>query len=88
MCFLFVKDGVFQQRLEDVTASHFKPFLWAFVDADENDCVPARLAIYETKLYIIFVSPPKPQRWKHLDKTTDNLEVIMNPWSPEEIHQA
>jgi hypothetical protein len=34
VCFLFVKDGVFQQDVERVSAGDFAPFLWAFIDAD------------------------------------------------------
>ena len=36
-CFLFIKDGVYQQSFENVNASDFMPFLWAFFDADGRE---------------------------------------------------
>jgi hypothetical protein len=87
-CYIFIKDGVFKLRIEDVSADSFVPFLWAFIDADERKGVPKRLAGHDTKLYIIFVTYPKRQRWSRLESCTNNMEIVMNPWFSEEIRQA
>ena len=62
VCSLFTKDGVFDLRVEDVSADKFEPFLWTFVDADEREFgVPETLAGHKTKLFIIFVTFPEQQ---------------------------
>ncbi len=80
---------MFKLRVEDVNTDAFAPFLWAFIDADERKFgVPERLAGHDTKLYIIFVTYPERQRWSCLESCTSNVEIVMNPWSLEEIRQA
>jgi hypothetical protein len=87
-CFLFVEEGVFQQKVESVSARLFVPFLWAFIDADGRSTgVPENL-VHDTNLYIIFTTCPKRGRWKTLMKCTQCVEIVMNTWSLGEICQA
>jgi len=80
---------VFQHTLENFPIGEFKPFLWAFVDVDARSaCIPEQFADLEAHLYVMFTTSPERQRWKPLTKTTLCAEVVMNPWSLEEIHQA
>jgi RHS (Retrotransposon Hot Spot) family protein len=86
---LFVKEGVFQQDVESVSADGFAPFLWAFVDADARpDGVPKKLFDLHTNLYIMFTTSPKRERWKALMMCTICAEIIMNTWSLEEMRMA
>ncbi|KAF8489067.1 hypothetical protein F5888DRAFT_1872903 [Russula emetica] len=89
VCFLFVKDGVFEQDVKTVSARDFSPFLWAFIDADERlTGVPERLACHSANLYIMFTTSPERQRWKSLTKTMGCSVITMNPWFLEEIRLA
>jgi hypothetical protein len=73
----------------DVRGSDFMPFLWAFIDADECTFgIPETLGGHSTNLYVIFTTSPKRQQWKCLEKCTDTMEIVMNPWSLEEMHQG
>lgn len=38
--FLFVKHGVFERRVEDVSAVDFAPFLWTFIDGEAQAAFP------------------------------------------------
>jgi hypothetical protein len=83
-CFLFTRSGVHVKQIESVDANCFTPFLWAFVDADLHEGVPASL-IEDTNLYIMFTTPPRPLRWKPLSKSTDRVVVVMNTWTLREV---
>ena len=86
--FLSVEEGVFELP-EDFPATIFKTRVWTLVDSDESPTgVPPRLAVHYTKHFNIYTSSPPSSRWKPLRKTTQCREVIMNPWSREEISQA
>ena len=87
-CILFVEDGVFKQHINTVECRHFAPYLWAFVDADDETSVPSKLAGLLTNLYVMFTTPPREDRWKPMSKTTDCMVVVMNPWYLGEILQA
>jgi len=87
-CYIFIKDGVFTLPAESVRGQKFAPFLWAFVEADEDAGVPKSLVCHGTNLYIIFPASPKRLRWKSLVQCTDCAAIIMNPWSLEEMRQA
>jgi len=50
--------------------------------------IPEELAHWDSKLHTIFISFPREARWKGLLKTTWCLQLIMNPWSWDEILQA
>jgi hypothetical protein len=82
-CFLFVKDGVFQQDVERVFSGDFAPFLWAFIDADARPAIPEKLAGLNTNLFIMFTSPPRRGLWKPLTKYTHCAVIIMNTCSNE-----
>jgi len=79
---------VFKLPVESVYGGEFAPFLWAFIEADEDSGVPKSLVCNGTNLYIIFPTSPKRPRWKLLTQLTAFAEIIMNPWSLEEMHQA
>jgi hypothetical protein len=80
---------VYQKPVVDVRGRHFMPFLWAFVDSDEHTSgVPETLGGHSTNLYIIFTTFPKRQQWKCLEKCTASAQIVMNPWSLEEMHQG
>jgi hypothetical protein len=87
--YLFVEDGVFQCP-EDFSTTPFRRVgLWVLADADNAPLgVPTELAQSESKLHTIFTSSPREERWKVLLKTTSCTQLIMNPWSWDEIYQA
>ena len=85
MCFLFVKEGVYEKKLEDVDASRFAPFLWAFIDADSHSAGIPAVLIDDTNLYIMFTTSPESMRWKTLSRSTALIVVVMNSWFPREI---
>jgi len=88
-CFLFVEEGVFVKPLEDVEVTCFVPFLWTFVDADNSPSgIPSLLVDPATKLFNIFVTFPRRERWSLLEKATNTAVVYMGPWTREEIVQA
>jgi len=80
---------VFHHTIENIRVGDLKPFLWAFVDADERSTgIPDRLIHSDAKLYIVFTTSPKRELWKRLEKSALSATVIMNPWSLEELGQA
>jgi hypothetical protein len=87
--YLFVEDGVFRCP-EDFSPDIFRQGgLWVLVNTDGSMAgVPAILAESESKVNTIFTSSPWRERWKGLLKTTMCSQLIMNPWSWDEIYQA
>ena len=86
--FPFVKEGVYELPV-DFRVTTFNTHVWTLVDSDESlTGVPPHLAMHCTKHFTIYTSSPPSSQWKSLRKTTQCQEVIMNPWSKEEISQA
>ena len=86
--YLFVKTGVFKAP-PDFPSSYFRTFVWTLVDSDESlDGAPPRLLTPGTRLYVIYVTSPRKERWSRMRKTTRGVKIIMNPWSKKEIDFA
>ena len=86
--YLFLKAGVFQAP-PDFPSSHFRTFVWTLVDSDESkDGAPPRLVTPGTRLYVIYVTSPRKERWSRIGKTARDVTIIMNPWSRKEINIA
>ncbi|KAH9079497.1 hypothetical protein EDB83DRAFT_2503931 [Lactarius deliciosus] len=77
--FLFVEEGVYQapEHFRSTTLKTLSP-----------SGVPSRLAVRGTKHFITFTTYPQPDRWKHMEKSTDCAICIMNPWTRKEISKA
>jgi len=41
-----------------------------------------------TRLYVIYVTSPRKERWSRIGKTAQDVTIIMNPWSRKEINIA
>ncbi len=86
--YLFLKEGVFQAPA-GFPSSHFLNFIWTLVDSDESkDGVPPRLLTPGTRLYVIYVTSPRKERWSRMGKTARDVTIIMNPWGRKEINIA
>ncbi|KAH9043153.1 hypothetical protein EDB85DRAFT_1885551 [Lactarius pseudohatsudake] len=69
--FLFVEEGVYQTP-EHFRSTTLKTLVWTLVDSDESPSgVPSRLAVRGTKHFITFTTYPQPDRWQHMEKSTD-----------------
>lgn len=67
----------------------FKRGVWALVDADTSSGgAPCALTRIGVLLFLVYASSPDKARWKSFTKTRMTAQIIMNPWSKEEIHQA
>jgi hypothetical protein len=87
-CFLFVEEGVYKMPV-DFHHQHFKTIVWAMVDSDvAEDGVPEHLVCQGTRLCVIYATSPAKHRWARLHKTTDNVVLIMNPWTRNDIIHA
>ena len=59
------------------------------MDSDESkDGASPRLLTPGTRLYVIYVTSPRKERWSRIGKTTRDVTIIMNPWSKKEINIA
>jgi len=84
--YLFVEDGVFLCPEKFSTTYFRRVGLWVLADADNAmQGVPVELAQMESKVHTIFTSSHRKEGWKVLLKTTSCSQVIMNPWSWDEI---
>lgn len=62
--FLFVEEGVFYKRLDDLPDS-FTRYLWTFVDVDESpDNIPSRLYCHGLNLFNIYTASLSSRTWK------------------------
>ena len=86
-CYLFVEEGVFSQRLEDLLDSPFVPYMWTFVDVDQSG-IPPCLIRHGTSLFNIYTTSIPSRIWKRMRKTTHWAVAIMNPWTRGEIAKA
>ena len=87
-CYLFVEDGVYQAP-ESFNQSTFRSFVWTLVDSDEAVAgVPERLVTHGTRMFVIYTTSPRQERWSRLHKTVRTIRVIMNPWTRGEISQV
>ena len=88
LCYLFLKEGVFVAP-PDFPSSYFRIFVWTLVDSDENkEGAPPRLLTPGTRLYVIYVTSPRKERWARMNKTVRDVRIIMNPWRRKEINNA
>lgn len=88
VCYLFLKEGVFVAP-PDFPSSYFRIFVWTLVDSDENkEGAPPRLLTPGTRLYVIYVTSPRKERWARMNKTVRDVRIIMNPWRRKEINNA
>jgi len=88
-CYLFVEEGVFSQKLEDIAISPFVPYMWTFVDVVcYQSGIPTLLTRRDTSHFNIYTTPVPSNIWKHMRKTTYCAVAIMNPWTREEIAKA
>jgi hypothetical protein len=56
------------------------------VDSDQSRAdVPENLVLHGMCLFIMYVSSPAMERWLKINKTTQRVVVIMNPWGRREI---
>jgi hypothetical protein len=87
--YLFVKDGVFLCP-NHFSATVFRQVgLWVLADPDDSkEGLPKNLSQPLTTVHTIFTTSPQPERWKELLKTTSSTQLIMNPWSWDEIYRA
>jgi hypothetical protein len=64
------------------------PHTWCFVDSTEADVLPT--AIYNPlwKLFPIYVTSPKEERWAKLHQIRIPTLIVMNPWTRTELLAA
>jgi hypothetical protein len=79
--FLFVEDGVYLMQARFQLAL-YNTIVWALVDSD----IPDEFITHNTPFFVITTSAAK-ERWSHLNKTTFNAVIVMDPWTRGEIHQ-
>jgi hypothetical protein len=73
----------------DFQKASFKSFVWTLVDSDEaTEGIPPYLVPHNTRLFVIFTSSLRRERWSRLHKTVRAIVVIMNPWKMKEIFRA
>ncbi|KAF8235604.1 hypothetical protein L208DRAFT_739268 [Tricholoma matsutake] len=59
------------------------------VDSDEaSEGVPPHLVPHDTRLFIVYSTPPRKKRLSRLHKTIRDITVIMNPRTRTEISYA
>ncbi|EDR05961.1 uncharacterized protein LACBIDRAFT_329135 [Laccaria bicolor S238N-H82] len=84
-CYLFVEEGVYVMP-DHFQKAHFKRFIWTLVDSDEaKEGVPEYLVPHGTRLFVIYSTSPRRDRWSRLHKTVRPIVAIMNPWERKEI---
>jgi hypothetical protein len=87
-CFLFVQEGVYEVP-RSFKPSYFQTFVWTLVDSDEAmDGIPPHLIPRSTRLFVIYSTSPRKERWSRMHKTVRDITVIMNPWTRKEISYA
>jgi hypothetical protein len=87
-CYLFVDEGVYETPY-GFPPGYFKTFVWTLVDSDANkEGVPPNLVDHGTRLFVIYTTSPRKERWSRLHKTVRDITMIMNPWTREEIFRA
>jgi hypothetical protein len=64
------------------------PYTWCFVDAEDAEVLP--IIIYDPmwKLFPIYVTSPKRERWSTLQQARLPGLIIMNPWTRAELEKA
>jgi len=88
-CYLFI-EGVFYLRAStDFPSLDFHIFVWTLVDSDEaKEGIPSCLVLHGTRLYVLYSTSLRKERWSRLHKTVRPVKLIMNPWSRKEINHA
>jgi hypothetical protein len=87
-CVLFVEEGVFSQKLQDIVISPFVPYMWTFVVDNYQSGIPPLLTRRDTSLFNIYTTSVPSNIWKRMRKTTYCAVAIMNPWTREEMAKA
>ena len=67
----------------------FPEYTWCFVDAtDADQQLPTEIYNPIFKLFPIYVTSPKEQRWAKLHQLRIPTLIIMNPWTRTELEKA
>jgi hypothetical protein len=76
--------------VETIDIEHVRhpPYTWCFVDSTYADRLPATIYDPLTKLFPIYVTSPKEERWAKLHQLRLPELIIMNPWTMAELEKA
>lgn len=84
--YLFSDKGV--ERFEDPMTGRHPPYTWCFVDSRYADRLPAMIYDRISRLFPVYVTSPKEERWEKLHQLRLPQLVIMNPWTLAELKKA
>jgi len=80
----------FSETVEIINPTHLThpEYTWCFVDSTDADRLP--LMIYDPlcKLFPIYVTSPREERWAKLHQLRLPELIIMNPWTRTELGKA
>ena len=69
--------------------ARYKSLIWTLVDSDESPSgVPEVLVTHGSQFFVIYASSPASERWDRLEKTVHPIDIVMNPWTRNGIHQV
>jgi len=63
-------------------------YTWCFVDSTDADLLPTMIYQPIWKLFPIYVTSPKAERWEKLHQLRLPELIIMNPWTRAELEKA
>jgi len=82
---------LFSDTVEIIDPTHLlhPPYTWCFVDStDADELLPTTIYHPIWKLFPVFVTSPKEERWKKLHQLRLPELIIMNPWTRAELEKA
>jgi hypothetical protein len=75
-------------KIIDPSDFHHPPFTWCFVDSADADPLPDVIYNPRFRLFPIYITSPKEERWGKLHQRRKPSLIIMNPWTRAELHKA
>lgn len=88
-CYLFFEKGIYEAPPGFKSSSLHSSGHLTLVDSDEaSEGVPPHLVPHDTRLFIVYSTPPRKKRLSRLHKTIRDITVIMNPRTRTEISYA
>ena len=63
-------------------------YTWCFVDSTDAEALPTEIYDPFCKLFPVYVTSPKEERWRKLHQLRLHELIIMNPWTRAELEKA
>ncbi|KAF8344462.1 hypothetical protein F5887DRAFT_971369 [Amanita rubescens] len=87
--YLFCSEGVFVVPATFPFREFNGPPVWTIIDSAQSPSgIPSTLTRFESGVFPIYITSPKPGRWSGITQSWTFHQVIMNPWTRAEIEYA